>query len=211
MSADTINAISNWALIVSLIVGVIATFGIVQSSNVRDRALRRELAAAAERTESLRNDNLKLQKEVLDLRRATRGREITEQQRDEVVAVLKGKNLPDITTYVVHDPEAQYYAITIVTGILQKLGMTGKMIFWKDETPMQTGVMFCGDGTLDSKHLMDALIAAKIVTVGTWSPDALGRDKNGNPRIIPYCPPSSIFVGLRPPLQNLGVTPNQLR
>jgi hypothetical protein len=52
MSVDEVFSAANWALLVSLVVGVIATYGIVASGHIRDRNLRRELAEQRGRAEN---------------------------------------------------------------------------------------------------------------------------------------------------------------
>lgn len=50
MSADDIYTWANWILVGALVVGVLATYAIVVSGNIRDAALKRELAAQSART-----------------------------------------------------------------------------------------------------------------------------------------------------------------
>jgi hypothetical protein len=46
MSADDVYYYGNWALVAALVFGVVSTYAIVVSGNMRDRALRREVANA---------------------------------------------------------------------------------------------------------------------------------------------------------------------
>jgi hypothetical protein len=46
MSADDVYYYANWTLIAALVLGVISTYAIVASGNIRDSALRREVANA---------------------------------------------------------------------------------------------------------------------------------------------------------------------
>src|ERR1700730_10377726 len=64
MAADSVFFWSNWLLLLALILGVIATYAIVVSGNIRDKELKHELAESNERTESLRKSNLILQENV---------------------------------------------------------------------------------------------------------------------------------------------------
>ncbi len=153
-----------------------------------------EAAQANEQTEELRKANLELQKNV-------RGREISDEQRDQIVSALKGKSLADLVTYVVHDAEAQMYAFSII-DVFQELGMSGRVVFVDGQPPLQTGVMFCGDGTNQSQEVMRVLMDTKVVTVGN-SASNHGHDKHGVKIVLPYCPPKSIFVGLRPPMSRI--------
>jgi hypothetical protein len=151
-------------------------------------------AQANERTEELRKSNLELQKNV-------RGREITDEQRDQIVSDLKGKSLPKLVVYVVRDAEAQMYAFSIV-DVLHELGMTINIGFLDGQPPLQTGVVFCGDGTEQSYEVMRALIEAKVVTLGNPT-GKFGDDKQGAEIVVPHCPPRSLFVGLRPPISQI--------
>lgn len=46
MSADDVYYYANWTLVAALVLGVISTYAIVASGNIRDSALRREVANA---------------------------------------------------------------------------------------------------------------------------------------------------------------------
>ena len=43
ISADTVNAVANWILVAALILGVLATYAIVVSGNIKEQNLKREL------------------------------------------------------------------------------------------------------------------------------------------------------------------------
>jgi len=126
-----------------------------------------------------------------ELRKDVRGREITDEQHDQVIAKMIGKPIPNLITRVVNDPEAIWYALSIIS-VFQELGMKGEMIFLQGEKPQQTGVMFCGAGE-EYKDLMHALMDAKIVGVGHFGPMPEEFQRS-------YCPDGSLFVGLRNPL-----------
>jgi hypothetical protein len=71
MSVDTVHSLANWFLLFSLILGVISTFAIVVSGNIKEDRLKAELAEANaraaeanKRTEELRKQNLELEKAV---------------------------------------------------------------------------------------------------------------------------------------------------
>ena len=46
MSADDVYNYANWVLIAALVLGMLATYAIVRSGDIRDRALRKEVANA---------------------------------------------------------------------------------------------------------------------------------------------------------------------
>jgi hypothetical protein len=161
-------------------------------SDIRVAELAKEAAEANLATEQLSAANLALQKQV-------RGREISEEQRDQVVSGLKGKITSDLRIYVVREPEAQAYAFSI-SLLLQEVGMK-PLVFPMDGVPwVQTGVVFCWKGDKDDQLIRKVLgFDAKIVTLGvpSVSPNPLG----------PLCPPGSLYVGLKPPLQLIGRIP----
>jgi len=199
---------ANWLLVGALVVGVVATYFIVQTAKVKEAALKQELAAAGKiaatanerakilevRAGELRNTNLTLEKQLVDLKKSVRGREISDEQHDKIIAALRGKKLPNFTMYVVHDFEARIYAFSIM-GVLEELGMRTPYVSLDGVEPSQTGVVACGDGTEASREFIDALAAAGVVGV-----------TNPNSKVvIPYCPPLSIFVGRRDPPQTWRV------
>src|SRR5271155_3070668 len=74
--------IANIALIVVLIGGVIATSLVVWMGNVKEEYLKQHLADTQLETARLQQGNLELQKNV-------RGREITDQQHDQIIGAAK--------------------------------------------------------------------------------------------------------------------------
>jgi hypothetical protein len=64
MSADDVFFWANWMLVAALIGGVLATYAIVVSGNIRDANLRRELNAANERTAQVEASNLALEAKI---------------------------------------------------------------------------------------------------------------------------------------------------
>lgn len=203
-----------WAVLANALV-VIGVYGEIhfsgKASKLEDELQReseeriaeanRIAAIANERVEELRNINLSLERQLLDLEKNVRGREITEMQHDQIMSALEGLKVPDLVTYVAADPEARQYGFALIR-LLQEIGMSGKVEFLKNTPPMQMGVMYCGTGTPEDSTLLKILMAAGIVTVGTAaSKGALGQDNNGDDIVLPYCPPGSIFVGVRQPLQ----------
>ena len=186
--------VANIALIVVLIGGVIATSLVIWMGNVKEGYLKKHLADTQLETARLQQANLELQKNV-------RGREITDQQHDQIIAATKGIKVPDLVTYIVRDPEANLYGISLIF-LFQELGMRGLTVMLQDQPPMQTGVMYCGTGSPEDFAFAKVLMDAGIVGVGAPGGE-FGHDTNGNKIVLPYCPPGSVFVGLRNPLSNI--------
>ena len=220
---------ANVGLIASLAVGVVSTVLIVWMGNIKEDDLKLKLAAAMtgaakaneglakanagiananakaaeanEHAEQLRNANLALEKQLLALQKNVRGREITDAQHDEVIRRAKGKKIPELITYIARDPEARFFGFSIIS-VFQELGMKGKVVLLDDAPPMQTGVMYCGRGTNEDIEFMKILMDANIVGVGNAG-GKFGHDATGKDIIAPYCPPGSLFVGTRNPLQEI--------
>jgi hypothetical protein len=56
-TASFLNDLSNWALLAALVLGVIATAGVVYTSNIKERYFKHDLASTSERAAELeRND-----------------------------------------------------------------------------------------------------------------------------------------------------------
>jgi hypothetical protein len=171
----------------------------IAEADARGKEAGEEAAKANERTEELRNANLQLEAKLLEMQKEVRGREITGQQHDRVIAAMEGRRPPELVTYIARDPEATWYGLSIATNLFQELGMKGQVIFLQDQPPLQTGVMYCGTGTDEDIFFMKVLMDAGIVGVG--SPDSsFGHDKDAKKIVLPYCPPGSVFVGTKPVL-----------
>jgi len=192
--------IANIALIVVLIGGVIATSLVVWMGNVKEEYLKQHLADTQLETARLQQANLELQKNV-------RGREITDQQHDQIIGAAKGVKIPELVTYIARDPEARWYGLSLV-GVFQELGMRGLTVLMDDPPPMQTGVMYCGKGTDEDVAFSKILMDAGIVGVGAPGSN-FGHHKDGNEIVLPYCPPGSVFVGVRQPPQKIRPLPKQ--
>jgi hypothetical protein len=93
------------------------------------------------------------------------------------------------------------YGLSII-DVLQEIGMKGMAVLLDGQPPEQVGVMYCGRGTDEDILLSKVLMEAGVVTVGNVN-GKWGDDKDGNEIVLPYCPPGSLFVGLRPPLAKI--------
>ncbi len=149
-----------------------------------------------------------LEKETAELKKQLRAREITNDQYDQVRAAMIGKPIPVLTVYIARDAEARLYGISLaffISMLGDETSNTGAPVVFLDDIPSQTGVMYCGAGRDGDQELLTALADAKIVGVGSADarPPNMGHDKTGKPIVLPYCPPGSIFVGVKAPLSNL--------
>jgi hypothetical protein len=100
MSADTVYYWANWALVFALVLGVLATFAVVRSGNIRDEALKRELGAQNERAsglqkqaEGLKIDVANAEKSATDakiaLEKYKAPRNLTQEQADTLRDTLR--------------------------------------------------------------------------------------------------------------------------
>ena len=152
-------------------------------------------AEANERAEELKASNLSLERDLIDVRTLTRGREISDEQQRLIVSGARGLKLPDLTVFFnPRDQEGQIYALSIVS-VLQDIGMQGRIGMLPSNAP-QMGVAFVGTGTADEQRFIDLLTRAKVVTLaangGSGFPDLSVEQALG-------APPGSIVVGLKPP------------
>lgn len=81
--ANAVSFWSNWALVAALACGLLATYGIVVSANVKERFSDDQRRKADERIETLRNDNLKLEAKLAP-------RSLTQVQQNALTEQLKG-------------------------------------------------------------------------------------------------------------------------
>lgn len=155
MTADSIYNWANGLLVVSLIVGVIATYAIIVSGNIKEKELKRELSKAnadaekakadaayaneraAEATEKAAELNKRaatLEKEAEQARLETERiklqiswREITTAQRHIIINALNGHPLSMDVVCVGSDPEACEYAQQLV-AVLKDSGSNPKFV-----------------------------------------------------------------------------------
>jgi len=85
-SAEFISFWANWLLVGALVVGVIATWGIVVSGNVKETALKRDLGEAVARASEANARALQAELELVKYRV---GRSLGEEQKRQMEEVLK--------------------------------------------------------------------------------------------------------------------------
>jgi hypothetical protein len=86
MSADDVFLWGNWVLVGALVVGVVATYAIVASGNIRDKELKLEIADANARGEEAKAEAAKAN---LELERFKAPRTLTVEQRVRITEKLK--------------------------------------------------------------------------------------------------------------------------
>jgi hypothetical protein len=77
MSLETVSWLANWALLISLVVGVVATYGIVVTGNLKEQHFKKDLAAEQAHAAQLEKDAemLRYQNTVTERRLYPRGME----------------------------------------------------------------------------------------------------------------------------------------
>jgi hypothetical protein len=130
--AEFISFWSNWFLVGALVIGVIATYGIVVSGNVKEAALKRDLATAGataetaraeaakanERAQQLRADNLALQAGIRPRRFSFMGWTVHPERVAAIYAQLKPYAGTIALIQVVPDFEAQMFARDIASVLV---------------------------------------------------------------------------------------------
>jgi hypothetical protein len=130
MSVETAEAVStwaNWALVAALVAGVLATYAIVVSGNVKEANLKQRIAEAGERASKANQRaaaseaeaaRLRLQLEHELQKRAPRA--LTEEQKATLLEELRGK-ISEINIVVQRDLESQAFALQLEI-VLQEAG-----------------------------------------------------------------------------------------
>ena len=117
MSADDIYSLANWVLVISLILGVLATGTIVISGNIREERLKKEIATTNLRAEQA---NAEAAKANLELERLKAPRKLTLDQQERILH--KAKRFIGTTFEVVTfpwEPEASGFASTIANVLVR--------------------------------------------------------------------------------------------
>jgi hypothetical protein len=111
--AEFISYWSNWLLIGALVVGVIATYGIVVSGSVKEAALKRDLADAGAAAETAKANTIAAQIELekerqarLELEKKYGPRILTDQEIAPLIAALHAAHIAHIVVLRVDDMEA---------------------------------------------------------------------------------------------------------
>jgi hypothetical protein len=203
MTAESVNFWAHWLLIASLVVGVVSTYAIVTSGNIKERELKRELskanadaekakATAAEANTRTAMLNLKVEEEARKraeaelaletLRAKLRGRSLSQGQKEILLQILKSLPRTRMTVVTLGDKEAAEYAGQIIS-VLREAGLIVDIINIGVLVPPQYGIVV--SPALNVSAFTDALKKAKInYTIGQIP----GPQQNG------------ILIGLKPPI-----------
>ena len=165
MNAENVNFWANWALIVSLAAGVVATYFIVVSGNEKERKLKLELskanadaekakATAAEANARTTELNLKVEQEARKraeaelaletLRGKLRGRSLSQKQRDVLLQSLKPFAGATISVTSLGDKESEMFADQIISAI-QEAGIVVVRNFIGTLSPPRYGIIISSD------------------------------------------------------------------
>ena len=189
MTADNVYNWANALLVTSLVVGVIATFAIVLSGNIKEKELRRELARANADAEIAKADAAKanehaaiatekaaeineraadLEKEAQQAHLETERiklqiswREVTAAQRHIIIGALKAHTLSMDVVCVGSDPEACEYAEQL-TSVLRDAGSNPKFVRLVAMANRQSGLMIGGPVGPDLDLLKNTFRSAGI-------------------------------------------------
>ena len=214
--AEFISWLSNWALVTALVVGVISTYGIVVSGNVKEAALKGDVAianaAAAQANrvaESEKLERIKTQKAIVD---ELAPRDLTKDQISSIAGDIKGR-IKTLYLYPLSDFEAQRYAYSIAAALKEadvdvKLVLTnvaGKQPVFPDK--FNAAVSMLGltayefpsggpDGAVTL--LLNAFQKANVAIIGQWSDNPIPVFIDGNWSTESTVQSPALFVGLKP-------------
>ena len=204
----------NWILVGALVLGVVATYFIVISGNVKESALKRELAAANitaenakataaaanERTAALENETARLTASNLELttnlerERAARAqieaglasRHVSAEQRTALISALKGVKMSVLLSQY-NDPEASSYAEEVRSALIdagQEVAEGSKVI--SGAANLQG--LFVEEAA--DPRLVNAMIAARLITQKMQSTQ--------NPMLHTGEGLNAVFIGIKP-------------
>lgn len=224
MSADTVSWLANWVLIGALLVGVGATYAIVVSGNLKEAALKREVAAAGavaatakanaatatERTAALETEAAQAKARAAALENEAAQARLEQERLKAIVAwrTLTPEALNTLTeslrkdpkgsvvlAYTANDPEALYVVIQLGKAFENATGWDLGLDARTYPDRLYWGIYLPGESDL-VKHLRAAFTAANIPFSTDNIPDPPMRF---GPPLTPD--KALIFVGSkRPPI-----------
>jgi hypothetical protein len=189
-AAAGLGALGLAAAFTSAVIGYKISDEVTRESNLQIAEANERTAALENRAEELRRQNLELQANLVSLQRNVARRRVTPEQTAKIVAALAHKHVSTTTVSVVQDFEAMWYGAEISSALAQA-GVNAPLHFLKGAPPIHSGVTVCPANKQDHEtlaFLMDVGIGGVLI-----GPDALGKRPS-------YCPPGTIFVGIKPPL-----------
>jgi hypothetical protein len=112
-TAETVSWLSNWILVCALIVGVVATYGIVVSANVKERFWDEARQQSNERIARLSDEAAKAKLETEKLKGVVTWRTLSAEQNAAIEKVLSQKPGAVNLRWQDGDPEALFLAIQL--------------------------------------------------------------------------------------------------
>jgi hypothetical protein len=190
ISADDVFLAANWALLISLIAGVVATWAIVVSGKIRDENLRRELKAADERTAELQAANLKLESQIAP-------RRVNFDQQKGIAAALSsfaGEKVV-VRSYML-DAEAAVVGGQIIDVLkVAKIDVDDRRMSESSAGSIAMGVHVVGDNKFLVGGLLTALGNIGQLSVSSDPPPPPVFSVGGGGEVYG---PATIFVGVKP-------------
>jgi hypothetical protein len=119
-AATLVGTIANWVLLTSLLAGVLSTFVIVKTSDVKEEHWAEDRKQSAERIAGLNNETERLKVDNLRLQAQLAPRSLTKEQFDEIQS-LKGK-ISAVNLAVEDDVECSMFS-GLLAGALQHAGI----------------------------------------------------------------------------------------
>lgn len=197
MTADDVFKWANWLLLGSLVVGVIASYAIVQSGKIRDQQSKLDLADAKSATANANERAAQLEKEAAlakleteRLKQAAAWRQLTPEQHLELIRQLKGKISGKVWVEVVDtDPEA----VNFHQSIWETLKAAEIDVQWFSGWERAVGLQLTNSSSSEGKILKDA-----------FSSVGISLEERSEPGLKSAGSDIEIIVGSRPPILFTG-------
>jgi hypothetical protein len=195
--AEFLSYWGNWILVAALLVGVAATFGIVVSGNVKETALKRDLASQNARAAELEIEAALARLETEKIKEVVAWRTIPPGSVSDLENVLAAKPGSVNLRYTDGDPEALFLAVQI-SRILAKANWQIAPGSLKPPNTLIIGIVLPDATGVDAQTLRSAFSAAKIPFSTTPLPTA-GGTVSFSVTTIPGAP--MLMVGSKAPPQ----------
>jgi hypothetical protein len=195
MSADSVFGMANTLLVVSLVLGVVSTFAIVQSGKIRDALLTQKLAEANKaagdanklaaeankESEMLKQSNvtlgLQLEQERikrLELEKRVEPRHLSDEQIALLVSKLRSSGWKKAEIIWVGDGEPEFYARDLGSAF-EQAGMVAHVHTLNPFIPSAWGLAVVKSENYDSSRLKAILDEAGVDAKSAETNDVLGQ------------------------------------
>lgn len=160
-AAEFLSFWANWVLVGALVVGVIATYAIVVSGNIKEAALKKDLSDATERTAVLETEAANAKLETERIKATVSWRTISPETASSLEKVLSTKPGSVNLRYTDGDPESLFLAIQISSVLAESKWQVAPGAL-KIGNSLIFGFALPDGENADGKTLREAFAAAKM-------------------------------------------------